>query len=71
MYKLSQEKKALHVKKVIQNCKISSALSWDDVITATKKKIVILQHAVQAFEEWRDSGEPFPGEKSEREEAGA
>ena len=55
-----------------------SLSGWDKAIydaeariKATKGRLSELKAALKLFKKKRDSGEPFPGEKSEQTEAGA
>ena len=37
--------------------------SWAKVAAAIRKRIALLENVAQAFERYRDEGEPFPGDQ--------
>ena len=68
MYKSRQAKSSSSHKKVTQGRRKTTTIGWDEAIAEAKRKIATLQNAVRAFEEWRDSGEPFPGKSAVQHE---
>jgi hypothetical protein len=69
MHKPRQDKSARSQKKVVHTCRRPKVANWDAAIEQARKKIATLQNSIQAFEEWRDSGEPFPSETLKQREA--
>jgi hypothetical protein len=69
MHKSDQEKSARSQKKVMHTRRKPKAANWDDAIEQARKKIATLQNSIQAFEEWRDGGEPFPSGNLKQSEA--